>query len=258
MYPLLGINPLVAYDVATYGRLIKSQGGELGDGIVSEQEAFARLTNFVTGLYASAGRRCDFWPLMEAYQLGFGSKCYSFHGLEGTLVNGPVWGRDGIKFNQSASQYIDTSIGLLQLPATHISVCNPSGSYPTIWGSASVNVNLYMDTQAASSHSRFVFSWNGLNNLISDDGFAGKFTMVAIASGSAGADYTMGINGVTVANNGPIGQGVGNLRIGGRNAAYMHGTIALHLHDKSRFSQTQIAAVYAAYKTTLGKDLVLP
>jgi hypothetical protein len=49
------------------------------------------------------------WPLRSAQNAGTGSTAYSLGGLgayNGTLVNGPTWGADGIQRNSGANGYI--------------------------------------------------------------------------------------------------------------------------------------------------------
>ena len=52
------------------------------------------------------------WPLRSSQNAGTGTTAYSLGGLgtyNGTLVNGPTWGADGVTFNNASAQYISTS-----------------------------------------------------------------------------------------------------------------------------------------------------
>jgi hypothetical protein len=52
------------------------------------------------------------WPLRSTQNAGTGTTAYSLGGLgthNGTLVNGPTWGADGITFANASSQYITTT-----------------------------------------------------------------------------------------------------------------------------------------------------
>jgi hypothetical protein len=52
------------------------------------------------------------WPLRSSQNAGTGSTAYSLGGLgtyNGTLVNGPTWGTDGVTFNGASSNYINTN-----------------------------------------------------------------------------------------------------------------------------------------------------
>jgi hypothetical protein len=51
------------------------------------------------------------WPLRSAQNAGTGSTAYSLGGLgtyNGTLINGPTWGVDGVTFASASSQRIET------------------------------------------------------------------------------------------------------------------------------------------------------
>jgi hypothetical protein len=52
------------------------------------------------------------WPLRSAQNAGTGSTAYSLGGLgtyNGTLVNGPTWGADGLSFAKTSSQYMEAT-----------------------------------------------------------------------------------------------------------------------------------------------------
>jgi hypothetical protein len=73
----------------------------------------AAINHFVKGIRA-LGLWDDMvcWPLRSAQNAGTGSTAYSLGGLgtyNGTLVNGPTWGADGIDFVNASSQYITTT-----------------------------------------------------------------------------------------------------------------------------------------------------
>lgn len=51
------------------------------------------------------------WPLRSSQNIGGGDTVFSFGGLgtfNGTRVNGPTWGSDGVTFNNASAQYIST------------------------------------------------------------------------------------------------------------------------------------------------------
>jgi hypothetical protein len=75
----------------------------------------AAINHFVKGIRA-LGLWDDMvcWPLRSAQNAGTGSTAYSLGGLgtyNGTLVNGPTWGADGVNFNAaSATNWRDGNI----------------------------------------------------------------------------------------------------------------------------------------------------
>lgn len=55
------------------------------------------------------------WPLRSAQNAGTGSTAYSLGGFgtfNGTLVNGPTWGADGVGFVRTSTQHITTTLAL--------------------------------------------------------------------------------------------------------------------------------------------------
>lgn len=55
------------------------------------------------------------WPLRSTQNAGTGSTAYSLGGLgtyNGTLVNGPTWGADGVVFVRTSTQHITTTLAL--------------------------------------------------------------------------------------------------------------------------------------------------
>jgi hypothetical protein len=47
------------------------------------------------------------WPLRSSQNAGTGSTAYSLGGLgtyNGTLINGPTWGEDGLNFNAASAR----------------------------------------------------------------------------------------------------------------------------------------------------------
>jgi len=73
----------------------------------------AALSNFVKGVKdLGLWNNMVCWPLRSTQNAGTGTTAYSLGGLgtfNGTLVNGPTWGADGVTFNNASAQYISTS-----------------------------------------------------------------------------------------------------------------------------------------------------
>jgi hypothetical protein len=80
----------------------------------------AAINHFVKGvkrlgLYSSMV--C--WPLRSTQNAGTGSTAYSLGGLgtyNGTLINGPTWGADGVTFAAASSQQISTNLSFVTYP----------------------------------------------------------------------------------------------------------------------------------------------
>jgi hypothetical protein len=83
---------------------------------VSGAQDRAAINFFVKGI-KNLGLYDDMvcWPLRSAQNAGTGSTAYSLGGLgtyNGTLVNGPTWGADGVAFIRTSTQHITTTLAL--------------------------------------------------------------------------------------------------------------------------------------------------
>lgn len=247
---------LAERDVAAYKRLIESKGGQFGDGIISEAEAVSRLTALVAMLYVALGR-CDFWLLMEAYQRGFGSRCYSFHGLEGTLVNGPTWTREGIA---GPTGYVRLDMPYLGGPQTSLfvgKVLSGTGSYfgdlstgntrgirlrqsDYIWGngesfsSAPLSALLY-------GQSKTIGVSHGSNIL----GIVNSSVTTIAESVTLPIEATNKISLLAGVNMGDPSQ-------------HLDGICSVYLRAPATFTREQLLNFHSAIKQTVGKDLDLP
>jgi hypothetical protein len=93
---------------------------------VSGAQDRAAINFFVKGI-KNLGLYDDMvcWPLRSAQNAGTGSTAYSLGGLgtyDGTLVNGPTWGVDGIDFAAATSQTKTDAFGLPTFPMSSIVV----------------------------------------------------------------------------------------------------------------------------------------
>jgi hypothetical protein len=74
------------------------------------------------------------WPLRSSQNAGTGSIVYSLGGLgtyNGTLVNGPTWGADGITFAAASSQRISTNLSFVSYPLVAFAITKVT-SIPTV------------------------------------------------------------------------------------------------------------------------------
>jgi len=276
MIPLIfSGNPVVSVDIDNYRRLLDSKGGALGDGSLSEAEAMDRLRAWVTQLYAICGRM-DFWPLQAAYQVGSGSKCYSFQGLEGTLVNGLGWTSNGLKATNQ-DQYV-------LLPDSYDDIV--LGPH---WMAAAYKRSLDEYDQTA------MFDFSGYDVML------GQYSLMddVIFNNRRSFLYTDNSDWGGVAATGPSASDTWNYYIGGFNSdrtgayIYQNGTLlasssgrtinptgtiikrrmlhswtldaignygammAFGLVGKGSVDATKAGKISSAYKTTIGKDLGL-
>lgn len=86
---------IISHDLNAYRQLISNKGGFIPD------QAFQEIKEFVTRAYSKFGR-FDFFLCKKFYNVGHGTKMYSFHGKEVTIVNGS-WESDGLHLTNGNS-----------------------------------------------------------------------------------------------------------------------------------------------------------
>jgi hypothetical protein len=101
------------------------------------------------------------WPLRSAQNAGTGSTAYSLGGLgtyNGTLVNGPTWGADGVNFADNTTQIITTNFAPLiynNISVFSVMQCNPGGD------AFNVVAALREDSGSFTRRATFAQRWTG-------------------------------------------------------------------------------------------------
>jgi len=218
--------------------------------------ARAELNHFVKGikklnLYSSMV--C--WPLRSTQNAGTGSTAYSLGGLgtyNGTLVNGPTWGADGVNFN-SASARIAVTLSLSQ-PLTVMGVAN----IKTLTNGGAIidgSVNRISLFNGSSSGKTSLFAGDFLDSSNSYTTNTNLFT-AGYANGIGSVVYLNGTAGTT-ANAGT--NGIGPTVIIGNNTVLNFGDKNIDIAFCAIFNgQAYNDTVRSLYKFTLGQGLGLP
>jgi hypothetical protein len=214
------------------------------------------------------------WPLRSSQNAGTGSTAYSLGGLgtyNGTLVNGPTWGADGVT-KANANEIINVngtdatlreSLSVFSCYKSNVTAdnqrtfnCHDGSSAGNYWQS-NLNTN--------SSKQAFIFcTRNSTNSSSSVSDVTGRETLFnywgaalaptssqAIFNGSVLAEQT----GLAARN--PIG--TPNVEMLGTNgASNARGTLSFAVALVPTISSANSAALYAIYKATLGQGLGLP
>jgi hypothetical protein len=194
------------------------------------------------------------WPLRSAQNAGTGSTAYSLGGLgtyNGTLVNGPTWGADGVNFN-IANAHISVT-GTINQPLT---VMGAVDFKTTTNGGALIDgtnrVHLFNGNEVAQA-TLFAGSTfaSGANTFSTGKNF--------IAGYANGASSTVHVNGSTTAGNAGANNLGGNTIIIGNNSLLNFGNKNIDIAFCAIFSgQAYSDAVRSLYKSTLGQGLGLP
>ncbi|GAT33303.1 hypothetical protein TSACC_3698 [Terrimicrobium sacchariphilum] len=237
------------------------------------------MSDWVRGLKGLAlWEQCAGWTFLPGQCAGTGSVAHTVGGLystNGTLVNGPTWGR-GLTMTAANAQYIATGTIQNAAAASIAVVCMiPSsttvlqnnlfgdyGGFSTI-GSYSLHFGSQNNGNSsfAGPSNPFTFSGNGSEGGINkgsgyykDD----KYHFLALSGNRAIPSNEFFQDGeflqkFPTSANGILGQ---QIYIGGV-VNPPTATFAAALYFPTRLSQAQWAGVYQLYRSTLGKDLGL-
>ena len=215
----------------------------------------AEINHFVKGikkLNLDSSMVC--WPLRSSQNAGTGSTAYSLGGLgtyNGTLVNGPTWGSDGVNFNAASAR-----IGVTGTFAQPITIVG------------AVNFKTTMNGGALIDGANRITIFNG-GEVAQISMFAGSTLASGANTYSAGnhfiAGYGNGSNSVVYLNGAGTAGNAGSNSLG-NTAIYIGNNTFLNFGDRNIdiafcaiFSgQAYNDAVRALYKSTLGQGLSLP
>jgi hypothetical protein len=239
---------------------------------------FQAINYFVKGI-KSLGLWNDMvcWPLRSTQNAGTGSTAYSLGGLgtyNGTLINGPTWGADGITFAAASSQRIDVSTSLVFSPTTVpwnvMAVQNQTiaAASATSFGRGNVvnsdrswlagvsggTTSNFLVSDGVATSSVNIAAGSSLNTFAVFQGFSENdfirlssndsvFQTAAARTPNQATDQTLRIGAVVTTPS-------------GLSSRYFSGKIPFTLFGNSASANS--TALYNLYKSTLGQGLGLP
>lgn len=222
--------------------------------------ARAEINHFVKGikklnLYSSMV--C--WPLRSSQNAGTGSTAYSLGGLgtyNGTLVNGPTWGADGITFAPSGANFLQITGMTSSFPFEQIFVCSQgSGSdaapanYGTGAGEATISLNRFETTVGISGVSTNLNSVQSIFNIPNTTmlmkGRMESSTQLYVSANTSG-ETLMSPTSSTWGESRVV-KGIQDRRTVGNTTAFW-----------AIFKAASGSSLYTLYKSTLGQGLSLP
>ena len=211
------------------------------------------------------------WPLRSTQNAGTGTTAYSLGGagtFNGTMVNSPTRGTNGLLFESSANTHITTSLDLLNLRDFTALVVASQTSYSNLdvlmagWGTTTAS-NYFLIRKSSLTSINVIIRSGGSSRQISASGLtSGAFNMHGWGTQGANTIITRdGVAGSSVAFT-PDETASTNLTIGilqpPSNSPF-NGTIASAMFFKdNELSTAQQLSVYTLYKNTLGQGLGLP
>ena len=249
--------------------------------VSSETKDKRSVFKFVEGVYdLGLWNSMVCWPLRSSQNAGVGNTAFSLGGLgtyNGTLVNGPAWGLDGVTSaggistphinttGRNRSSYTDRSILIVVKPTANSSDDSFFGTsnYGLQYGGSGSGVHMYRlagtDVVGLQGGAYSNFEYVDAQTTIPNGNFA-TFT-AAISGGLVKAktnSETFRVNNNIIA---PITD-TNSLKFLSNGSAEtirgLVGTMSFALDSDVGFSQLQADSIIALYKSTLGQDLGLP
>lgn len=215
-----------------------------------------QISRFVTGikdLGLWSSMVC--WPLRSSQNAGTGTTAYSLGGLgtfNGTLVNSPSWGVDGITFTSGSSQTITVPNITISQTDLILATCQAATSgnlrtiqfqatsiFPGIW--AGFSGQYYWDVRSTA---------NTTNRQNGGSVPTSRIFTHGIASTSGSSFF---VNGTSILSNAvsSTNANMSNFKINDNGG---NGNIAFAMFSQSIAGN---ASLYTLYKTTLGQGLGL-
>ena len=221
---------------------------------VTDATAKSQINDFVKGV-KSLGfyNNMVCWPLRSSQNAGTGTTAYSLGGLgtfNGTLVNSPSWGVDGITFTSGSSQTITIPNITVSQTDLILATCQAATSgnlrvfkaIPELGIWAGFGGQYYWDVRSTAGT---------LNRQSGGSVPTSRVFTHGIASASGSSFF---VNGTSILSN-AVSSAIIDLNTVQINANGGNGNIAFAMFSQSIAGN---ASLYTLYKTTLGQGLGLP
>jgi len=244
---------------------------------VTDPTAKAQISTFARGVkQLGLWEQMVCWPLRSAQNAGTGTTAYSLGGLgtyNGTLVNGPTWGADGISFLAASSTRILTPNSIEPLDSfsmfsvgkyvnsSEVSLVlfgmgNGKGSVVGIYGNSDTRLrNVSWKEDASSLGVRTGPATNNLwfSGAFSNNSSGATSYINSSAIETISGDYRLGS---TLTSSPGIGANI--LNSPGSANSHFNGDVAIAALFKTDLSGPQLTAIRDLYKETIGQGLGLP
>jgi len=209
------------------------------------------------------------WPLRSSQNSGnLSAKAFSLGGLgtfDGTLVNGPTWGDNGIAFTQASSHYISTTLAhwidedtfafcVAQTSATNVGAFSSrtGGGGAELWARNSTALSILTRNSASgTANATANLAWPATGSRYIAANYGTRSAKAFVEGSLSGANYSS----ATATTGTGQSQG-GNWHIGGyAGLSDYSGTIPMCGIVRGNVNQSQNEQLYSLYKSTLGQGL---
>jgi hypothetical protein len=209
------------------------------------------------------------WPLRSAQNAGTGSTAYSLGGLgtyNGTLVNGPTWGANGIAFTTSSQEITRAGFDTPPSPMTFGAVSDKSntaavmrsrffGAFPNRFVNADIQNTRSFDIRNQNNVNYLTWSPAvSANFIFKSASITGNLTAEGYANGSL---LTPSTNIVAVGWDDAAGDSTSLIATTTGSDATINVSFFFVVQGVAA-TAAQHAAINALYKSTLGQGLSLP
>ena len=215
------------------------------------------------------------WPLRSTQNAGTGTTAYSLGGLgtfNGTLIDGPTWGVDGILFDAASNTHITTTLDVQNLRKFTAMVATEqraqvgvSNGIISAWGATTASSYFIMRKTALTAVNVFVRSGGANQQSSLTAGNGGTPDWRVWGWGTIGSNTVLTNGGAATATSLallPDETGSSTITIGiqtAPSASPYDGTIAwAFFYKDEEMTTAQQLSLYNLYKSTLGTGLGLP
>jgi len=247
---------------------------------VTDAAARSQINGFVRGIKGLglwSSMVC--WPLRSSQNAGTGTTAYSLGGLgtyNGTLVNGPTWGTDGITFVAASSQRITTSL-IAQIGASGGVYNINIGTDQSVWSNRNASTwanGTTLNARASGSDSIAFVDVAGANSRIRATGtpvfseyvFTQATHTLAGSTTTANTTFRQNKNsrssGTYVLGSAAMATSDAEIILAAERTStitnFLNGTMPFVFVSEAIFSSSEQESLYDLYKSTLGQGLGLP
>jgi hypothetical protein len=205
------------------------------------------------------------WPLRSTQNAGTGTTAFSLGGLgtfNGTLVNGPTWGDNGIAFG-AASHHIRTSLSFASASGNYTAIAAvrlASSTYLSNHAIVSSTTNVYpIYIEATSGPATAKTFYGGATKPAITASVEWSDAYRVVTAVKSGVTVTGYLNGANPTGGNPTisATDVANFEMG-RSGASQLMTMPLAFYCTSALTAGEVSALYNLYRATLGTGLGLP
>jgi hypothetical protein len=233
---------------------------------ITDATAKAQINAFVKGIKdLGLWNNMVCWPLRSSQNKGSGTIVYSLGGLgtyNGTMVNGPTWGANGITFDGTddhiTTTYLSPAGSLAFIGVTNTTSTSGLRTIASTLSNSNTRGFRFRDDQALYGDGSLQFFSRTFYTI-------GSFVMASALYNRPSTSYTFKNDSqdITITSGNAMLAGTNNLFLftaygDGSYSQFFSGQGAFCMVIPTAITPSQYLSIYSLYKTTLGTSLGLP